>query len=524
MPTLQETMAQALAAARSVAAGGRVVRSNDLSRAQRERLVNAEWLTPIARGWYLLSQPGTGGEQAAWAGAYWSFVGQYLADRFGDNYCLSANSSLDHWLNQAALPKQLSVMNSKGISDKLDWPHGASCVLWPTQSLPPKTDAHGARVMPLPWAIVRASAGTWGKQPLDMQAALASIKNADEIAQPLVVGNLVAVAGKVIGAYRVLRNDAMADAVRKRVDSAGMRGVAEVNPFVAAPFVLGPRQYRSPYAARVEGLWNKNQAAVLAVFPSPPGIPKDAELAIKRVQETYIHDAYNSLSIEGYEVSEALIERVRSGTWNPDGNPADGDQRNALAARGYWEAFQQVCEDLTEMLKGKPPGEVAANGFHKWYELLFTPAMRAGIHAPKDLIGYRTHPVYLRAGQHVPAPPDAVSDAMEVFEKCLASEVNSAVRAVLGHALFTYIHPFMDGNGRTARFLMNTQLVSAGYPWTIIKNDARKTRYFAALDALSTEQDASQIARFIHEAMKVDWSAVPKDETGKVWIPSPIRQ
>jgi hypothetical protein len=56
--------------------------------------------------------------------------------------------------------------------------------------------------------------------------------------------------------------------------------------------------------------------------------------------------------------------------------------------------------------------------------------------------------------------------------------------------------------------------------WTIIKNDEGKLRYFAALNAISTEQDATQITTFIREAMKVDCSAVPKDEASKVWTPS----
>ena len=47
---------------------------------------------------------------------------------------------------------------------------------------------------------------------------------------------------------------------------------------------------------------------------------------------------YHSLSIEGYRVTPDLVERVRSGTWNPDGREQDHEQRNAMAARGYWQA------------------------------------------------------------------------------------------------------------------------------------------------------------------------------------------
>lgn len=48
-----------------------------------------------------------------------------------------------------------------------------------------------------------------------------------------------------------------------------------------------------------------------------------------------------------------------------------------------------------------------------------------------------------------------VRDAMPVLTELLESEGNDIVRAVLGHFFFVYIHPYMDGNGRTARFLMN---------------------------------------------------------------------
>jgi hypothetical protein len=44
-----------------------------------------------------------------------------------------------------------------------------------------------------------------------------------------------------------------------------------------------------------------------------------------------------TLSIEGYRVTRELIERVRSGAWNPDEN--DRERRNAMAARGYWQAY-----------------------------------------------------------------------------------------------------------------------------------------------------------------------------------------
>lgn len=53
---------------------------------------------------------------------------------------------------------------------------------------------------------------------------------------------------------------------------------------------------------------------------------------------------------------------------------------------------------------------------------------------------------------------------MEVFSR-LAKEPEASVRAVLGHFIFVYIHPYMDGNGRMGRFLINTLSAKGGYKW-----------------------------------------------------------
>jgi Fic family protein len=85
----------------------------------------------------------------------------------------------------------------------------------------------------------------------------------------------------------------------------------------------------------------------------------------------------------------------------------------------------------------------------------------------------------------------------------LEKETEPAVRAVLGHWLFGYIHPYPDGNGRMARFLMNTMLASGGYPWTVVRVDDR-TAYLEALDRASIHLDIGPFAAFLAE--RVRWS------------------
>ena len=62
--------------------------------------------------------------------------------------------------------------------------------------------------------------------------------------------------------------------------------------------------------------------------------------------------------------------------------------------------------------------------------------------------------------------------------------------------MFVYIHPYMDGNGRMGRFLMNVMLAAGGYPWTIVPLEKRDT-YMAALESASVEQDITPFASFL---------------------------
>jgi len=72
---------------------------------------------------------------------------------------------------------------------------------------------------------------------------------------------------------------------------------------------------------------------------------------------------------------------------------------------------------------------------------------------------------------------------------------------VLGHFLFAYIHPCMDGNGRLARFLMNLMLVPAGHVWTVIPVE-RRAEYMNALEQASSFANIAPLAAFVADLVK----------------------
>jgi hypothetical protein len=167
-----------------------------------------------------------------------------------------------------------------------------------------------------------------------------------------------------------------------------------------------------------------------------------------------------------------------------------------MAALGYWQAYQAVQKSMAKVLSGQNPGLVADEDHGTWYREMFGPSVTAGLVKPADLAGYRSGQVYIRRSMHVPLNRDAVVDAMPALFDLLREEKEPAVRAVLGHFIFVYIHPYMDGNGRMGRFLMNLMMASGGYPWTVLPVGDRKI-YMEALEKASVDEDIAPFADFL---------------------------
>ncbi len=105
-------------------------------------------------------------------------------------------------------------------------------------------------------------------------------------------------------------------------------------------------------------------------------------------------------------------------------------------------------------------------------------------------------------GGFTPVDVEMIQVEMEEFIEWINSE--SALRihpvelAALAHYKFVYIHPFIDGNGRTARLLMNLILMQAGFPPVIIRVEDR-LEYYETLSA-ANEGDLRPFIRFIAAA------------------------
>jgi fido (protein-threonine AMPylation protein) len=483
--------------------GAAAIRARDLTRTHRERLLKNGFLQEVMKGWYIPSRPDDGkGESTAWYASFWHFASAYLGHRFRKNWSLSPEQSLSIHVGNRTVPRQLAVRSPKGTNSVTKLPHGTS--LFDLQAALPRSadrvERDGLRLYGLEAALIEASPRYFMNQATDARAALAMIRDASDLLGKLLDGGHSTIAGRLAGGLRNCGRGAIADEIIATMTAAGY-GVRENDPFSEQPvMVLAPRE-TSPYVNRIKLLWQKMRGPVLEAFPHAPGLPRNRTAYLKGVEAAYVTDAYHSLSIEGYRVTASLIERVRSGSWNPEIHEQDREQRNAMAARGYWQAFQLVEQSIGKVLKGENPGAVAEQDHRAWYREMFAPSVATGLLRASDLAGYRSGQVFIRNSMHVPLNKEAVRDAMPAFFDLLRAEEHPAVRVALGHFIFVYIHPYMDGNGRMGRFLMNTMMAAAGYPWTVIPLSERKT-YMAALETASVEENIAPFAAFLAQLVR----------------------
>ena len=318
------------------------------------------------------------------------------------------------------------------------------------------------------------------------------IQDAADILKVLTRNGASRRAGRIAGAFRNIGNNDIADSIVSTMKGFGY-DVREEDPFKEK--LQTPVVYEvSPYVTRLRLMWENMREKVIELFPDAPGRIDDVEGYLKRVDEKYSEDAYHSLSIEGYKVSPELIEKVRSDNWQPEDE--DKEHKNALVARGYYQAFQAVKKTISDVLQGKNAGEAVKTDHSTWYIQMWMPFAAVGILQREDLVGYRTGQVYIRGSQHIPLNPKAVRDAMPVLFDLLKNEPHPAVRAVLGHFFFVFIHPYMDGNGRMGRFILNVMLASGGYSWMVIPVE-RREEYMKALEKASVEGDISDFTKVI---------------------------
>jgi len=212
---------------------------------------------------------------------------------------------------------------------------------------------------------------------------------------------------------------------------------------------------------------------------------------LANAEQNKAYDAYHSTTMEGYRISREVSDAIVRGEPLPGGPQDRQALEAAMAVQGYTGAYAEVLKRV----RRKEPIDTAL--ILDLYEALFRPAIDAGVTDAPALRGWRTASVGLRGWRYVPPNPKKIPDLIGGLERFAAREDLAPVaRALLVHLEFVTIHPFMDGNGRLGRLLMNYALLSAGLPWVTIRSDER-VPFFRAIESAQVDEDAVPFVEFV---------------------------
>lgn len=179
-------------------------------------------------------------------------------------------------------------------------------------------------------------------------------------------------------------------------------------------------------------------------------------------EEFIIEYTYNSNAMEGNTLTLRETDLVLRGL-TIDKKPL----KDHMEAVGHKEAFEYVSELVKDNV---PMSESMIKQIH--FLVLADKKDDRGV--------YRRVPVRILGAQHEPVPPYLIEPKMEQLLRDFAESTEHIVTKLARfHIEFEGIHPFIDGNGRTGRLLVNLELMKAGYPPIDIKFTDRITYYNA---------------------------------------------
>lgn len=210
-----------------------------------------------------------------------------------------------------------------------------------------------------------------------------------------------------------------------------------------------------------------------------------------QAEENKAYDAYHSTTMEGYRISREVSDAIVRGEPLSGGPQDQKTLEAAMAVQGYTIAYGTVLERA----RRQDPVDTAL--ILDLHEALFRPSVDAGLADTAALRGWRRDRVGLQGWRYVPPNAKKVPDLIGGLERFAArGDLDPVTRALLVHLEFVTIHPFMDGNGRIGRLLMNHALLTAGLPWVTIRSDER-VPFFRSIEKAQVDDEIGSFVEFL---------------------------
>lgn len=314
MASVQEKLAESLSVLKDYqdSHGNMIIKGySALGETHTKRLLQNGYLQPVIRGWYIPSFPGSEGDTTVWYASYWQFISAYATSRFGQDWCLSAEESLSYYAGETTCPSQLIIRSTKANNNVVQLLHGDT-LMDITASIPADMyvePRYGIHLYPLAEALVYCSPQYFISDALNARTCLAQLKDASEIIKLVADEGNTTRAARVCGALRNIGRDDMADEINNFMQRLGHQ-LREDDPFVEKSPLAGISE--SPYSIRIRLMWEKMKKQIMSLGITLQFKSIDIDTVIANMEANYVKDSYHSLSIEGYRVTEGLIELVLS--------------------------------------------------------------------------------------------------------------------------------------------------------------------------------------------------------------------
>ena len=205
MATPSEKLAESLGLLKALqdSNGAAAIKTSDISRTHRERLIENGFLQEVMKGWYIPTKPGEQpGSSTAWYASFWNFCEVYLKDRFNNNWSLSPEQSLLIHTGNWTVPHQLLIKSPNAGNNNTPLPHNTS--LFDIRANIPepvdRQEVNGLVLYSLPASLINISAAFFKSNATDVRTGLLMIRDASEVLPRLLDGGHTVIAGRLAGA------------------------------------------------------------------------------------------------------------------------------------------------------------------------------------------------------------------------------------------------------------------------------------------------------------------------------------
>jgi len=231
----------------------------------RALLVKKGFLKEVTKGWYILSDPGEHpGDTTSWYTSYWDFCAKFLKYKFGKEWCISAEQSLQIHAGNNTVRVQMIIKSPQANNTPTSLPFGAT--LFNLKAELPEAELmtvqNGIRMYTLVGALIYASGTTFARNPIDARTALSMIRDASEVLPVLLDKGHATIAGRLAGAFRNLGRDRIADDITGAMKAADYN-IRETDPFDEKIEITLSTRERSPYVNRLRLMWQLMRAEII---------------------------------------------------------------------------------------------------------------------------------------------------------------------------------------------------------------------------------------------------------------------